>query len=904
MKDPLLHRGSLCLALSLALASTSHRVEAADLSPQLLLSTGSQQFQLTLETGDLAPWQFQGDSKSWRWLLAADIDNDQVPEQLIENRRDGSLMWVPDDKLSPLKPSVLPIKRPEGASLFAADVNGDGAADLVIKMPREGRFDVLLSAETNARPHTWFASKSPIDALVPAQIDGDTKADLVALNAKSAALYLSATRAARHTEPSSLYSFEITWESDASLQSPRLQDMNADGRAEVVFATDNGELAPYQFFAGADGYLGLTPYSLPAGGKSEQPLGSWDIDQDGLAEWLTWDRNGWIMAYSHTEGEASDKSEQEPLAGWKLLTRFALPRLNETVTQIDLLPIRDLVFVLSKPVGVDQLNEFVNPFIVTTPLSSLSEAVAGVRLTGESLALGSQLSVKPALTAVATPQTLRLSTHYRADFGVDVLAPTFAFSADASVTPTSAQFQQLVPDANGILRPTGPTLAATIVGQRISASLPQGQYRLRVINQASTAEIVTLNRFVPVSLQLDLSRLYPYVEDPVARPAKDHYLSRKLSAVTDGDAYYDQVAFFKATADAEGRPATFDDWFQFNAIASRKVMNAVYVNATDLGFARNMFITQKDATGRVFAWVENYATLPEAVAASQSYKAFYNTFVPSPVAVIGDISLTPVLSKKLPYISLIDARVSDLINPAVIADLLNPKAVNRQGLIATVVMEYHPDAAGNRLVSFFVFNDSNQLSTAANLDGRGAKLNPGVCMACHGGTSLANNGDVGAGFIPWDLDSYVYSSHSDYTRTAQLASFWGMNRVVKSLYPSSDPVNQLVTDWYPFVFPLYKQKHFVGNAVMPASFAAAGKESLYREVTATSCRMCHVQPGVFNALAEDESTFSAMLGFKLEHTPNKTDDNRYAPDMPQAYLTFKNLWSRGHMDAVKAEIGH
>ena len=335
-------------------------------------------------------------------------------------------------------------------------------------------------------------------------------------------------------------------------------------------------------------------------------------------------------------------------------------------------------------------------------------------------------------------------------------------------------------------------------------------------------------------------------------------------------------------------------------------MNAVYINSGDLGFARNMFITQKDSNGRVFAWVENYATLPEAVAASQSYKAVYNTFVPSPLAVIGNIAIAPYLYSDAIYVSLIDAKIADLIVPANIRDLLNPRGVNRKGLIATVAMEYHPaGSSAGRLVSFFVFDNNSHLSKIANLDGRGAKQNPSVCMACHGSTNaMASNGDVGAGFIPWDLDSYIFSNTAGYTRSAQLGSFWGMNAVVKSMYASTDPVNQLVSAWYPFTFPLYKQKEFVGDNVMPASFAAAGKQNLYRDVLAPNCRMCHLQPGVFNALASDQSTFSSMLSFKLEHTLNKADDNRYAPDMPQAYLTFKSLWNRGAMQTVKTEIGH
>lgn len=817
--------------------------------------------------------------KEWELMAVEDLDNDQISDYLLKNRRNGSLIVQANPLLSERKAYELPFNPEKHIEIKIGDVDGDASKDVVLLDKERQKILAITQLHIEPKMIEILQTKDSLNGLIATQIDGDGKLDYFSMGEKSVTLYLSNTRRSDHRDDASHYLFEIDMKNDESLYDPHFTDLNGDGRLDVVFKTRDKQLLAYELFYGSDGFLGLAKMGEALSSKtSEISIGSFDIDDDGLPEWATYsEETRQIQYYQLKEGQV-----------WESIARQKMAIDARKIVDFELVPVLDLPWVISKYVGVDQLNEYFSLYVLPKKTVQAKTPI----LTAEVL--------EPRFSFDSV-----LSSHYRADFGVDIVEDNFAFSATSNITPSSAQFIQLVPDANGILRPTGAVINATILGKKISATLGKGNYRLRIKNGSSLTQIVTLSRYVNYNLQSEKSRLYPYVPDPVSDTSRDHYLTRKLQPVIDGDDYYDTVAFFKDNLPNNVQP-NFEHWHDYNKIKDKTVMNAVYINSGDLGFARNMFISKKDSDGRVYAWVENYETLPEAVAASKSYKSIYNTFEPSPTGVFGDLQYLPIFTRELEYISILDAVKQELTLPVNIFDLLYPKTVKRDGLIATVVMEYHPsNSEHGRLVSFMVFDDQGRLSTAANLDGRGAKGNPGVCLSCHGGSgsNMAENGDVGAGFVPWDLDSYIYSNDSDYTRAAQLNNFWGMNQEVKKMYNNTDLIYQLVKDWYPNAIPSQAAK-FEGENVMPSSFANAGKQHLYREVTVTSCRMCHVQPGIYNDVATDEGTFIGAIGYKLHHTADKDDKNRYAPDMPHAYLTFKNLWSRGYMNAVKSELGN
>jgi hypothetical protein len=106
--------------------------------------------------------------------------------------------------------------------------------------------------------------------------------------------------------------------------------------------------------------------------------------------------------------------------------------------------------------------------------------------------------------------------------------------------------------------------------------------------------------------------------------------------------------------------------------------------------------------------------------------------------------------------------------------------------------------AGRKYVKFFAYKGGRLANgvpndgylTQADLDGRGAKTQPGLCNTCHGGQGKAlvngvypDNGDTGAQFLPWDLNTFLYDPA--ITRSSQEGVFKRFNSAVIDTYAKS-----------------------------------------------------------------------------------------------------------------------
>ncbi len=193
-------------------------------------------------------------------------------------------------------------------------------------------------------------------------------------------------------------------------------------------------------------------------------------------------------------------------------------------------------------------------------------------------------------------------------------------------------------------------------------------------------------------------------------PSRRQFLVDTLEqdTATSADAYY-------ATVDPTSKRLTLAAWKTTNAFgtAADAEASAIYVNHTDLGFGRHMYMRRSGK--RAAFYVDNYLSVDDAIDGKQ--------------------------------------------------------------LIATVAMEYSPpdtDPTGPWFTKFFVFKADGTRITNPALDSRGEKFQPGVCLACHGGHpnpqgNYQGGGDVGAHFIPFDLDTLAYSTRPGFTRADQLA---------------------------------------------------------------------------------------------------------------------------------------
>ncbi|NTX57042.1 carboxypeptidase-like regulatory domain-containing protein [Myxococcus sp. CA039A] len=216
--------------------------------------------------------------------------------------------------------------------------------------------------------------------------------------------------------------------------------------------------------------------------------------------------------------------------------------------------------------------------------------------------------------------------------------------------------------------------------------------------------------------------------------------------------------------------------------------------------------------------------------------------------------------------------------------------------IATVAMEYspHPTLPGAQYTKFYVFDAVGNRVDRADLDGNGDKYVPHLCNVCHAGDPFSADprGDLNARFIPFDLESYRYSTIESppvsgifpFSRASQEAQFRELNKAVLETNVTTT-IQELVQGWY-------------GGATLPSAtqnstyvqpnWALAGKTNEYLQVQGPSCRACHSTrenqlswrywslAGTNNDFQERGSIYFAVC------SPFRR--------MPHAKRTYQNFW--------------
>lgn len=214
-------------------------------------------------------------------------------------------------------------------------------------------------------------------------------------------------------------------------------------------------------------------------------------------------------------------------------------------------------------------------------------------------------------------------------------------------------------------------------------------------------------------------------------------------------------------------------------------------------------------------------------------------------------------------------------------------AVKGLNPIVAVAMEYSAAIGGTqRFVKFYTYafdtrtGEFNRVESV-NLDRRGELYMPQACTVCHGGTpgtfdpttgEYSNGGDVSSAFLSFDLDSLLYSdtdpgfSHksrdaalkAEFTRASQEAEFKKLN--VGAYLTLADPPNaagryalarELLEGWYggpglpndtfdgDFVPQTWKPEGVDGVA-NTGDDNPADAATIYADVFARNCRMCHI----------------------------------------------------------------
>jgi hypothetical protein len=312
----------------------------------------------------------------------------------------------------------------------------------------------------------------------------------------------------------------------------------------------------------------------------------------------------------------------------------------------------------------------------------------------------------------------------------------------------------------------------------------------------------------------------------------------QTSPLHDEDA--NSARAYYAAIDPGNQRTSLDAWRNVNGFNIGADASATYINNNDLGFARRMFVRTDPIDGVVSSYVENYPTLADAQ--------------------------------------------------------------NQVNLIATVAMEYtvapgqdplDPDARW--FTTFYVFDGNGNRDLGADLDGRGFKFVPGLCNVCHGGRPRAlvngaypGNGDTGAGFIPWDLDTYLFEdATAAVSRAAQEDQFKIFNQTVLSTNPNAAQ-RELVEGWYGG--PNLPANAFNGGFVpdgWSSPQAPANATQLYLQVVAPGCRACHVMRGSEQQSDIDFTSYEKFISYKPRIERLVYDEGT----MPLALRTFDRFWN-------------
>jgi hypothetical protein len=317
---------------------------------------------------------------------------------------------------------------------------------------------------------------------------------------------------------------------------------------------------------------------------------------------------------------------------------------------------------------------------------------------------------------------------------------------------------------------------------------------------------------------------------------------------------------------------------------------AQYANSGDLGFGRDMHCLKK-ANGDVACYVTNYGN------------GFSNIFPGDGTSDTDDAQAAETRS-----------------------------AVNFSHEVATVAMEYtvnENDALGPRVVKFYVYKkdfpnvgDYNR-SISANLDGRGERPVPQLCMICHGGQVPQESGNpaiplfgttaqvnLHSRFLPFDYRFYTFADTAVPSRTAavwkstQDPGFQDLNQQIVNaapVAPAADPIHELVTGLYSNGgVPPQAPNFVVPGWANGASANAPAQASFYTGVIANGCRGCHTaQP--FSQLQFNTSNVFINVSAPSSPVPvaanNKlmlgTAQSRVCGDytMPHALRTHDIFWN-------------
>ncbi len=346
-------------------------------------------------------------------------------------------------------------------------------------------------------------------------------------------------------------------------------------------------------------------------------------------------------------------------------------------------------------------------------------------------------------------------------------------------------------------------------------------------------------------------------------------------------------AYYQAV-DPMNQRTTLGDWKSINGFDAGADVHVTFRDTKDLGYGRDMY-AREFPDGRVAIYVDNYVVSIE----------------PGDATTYGPLNL--------------DAAIEH----------------DREYNFGSNAIEFSPDPNdpnAQKIVKFFTFgpmdtNGAQRRLIAADLDGRGVKYMPTMCVVCHGATMYPLRQD--GSFDPVSLKSaklnilqqhtFQFSAEAGFTEENQKNGIAAINRMVYNTYREigmradsnngtvnddrdddqanwrSDFAEELVEGAYGDMNPgddVLEQNTDYQADFVPAGWSQTvgrpgGVEVLYKQVIEPHCIGCHSLRGTRIAQDNDEPG--------IEKYPNAVNFSSYEEFIGNKDLIIDYVYRRGAM---------
>jgi mono/diheme cytochrome c family protein len=233
----------------------------------------------------------------------------------------------------------------------------------------------------------------------------------------------------------------------------------------------------------------------------------------------------------------------------------------------------------------------------------------------------------------------------------------------------------------------------------------------------------------------------------------------------------------------------------------------------------------------------------------------------------------------------------------------------------------------NCVVKFYNYDAvTGQRQALADIDTRGPKAMPTICITCHGGrgdplkadgnfprsaTSLTQAGNTQARLQAFNVPSFEYSAQPGFTRADQEAKFRDLNQWVLCSYPMhtwetgynsginacrpdanpnewyAKPAADMIKVWYGDV----PDGTAALGPTLTGSYVPAGwtgRETLWNNVVGKYCRACHILRGTIN---QNDIAFASFIGVFDEYKDRIKAHVFDRGNMPLSLFVYQNFWS-------------